>query len=228
MAKAYDDLDGDGKKRFHSNVSEMGSIFAKGFGANNLSAGEKLGTKTYAGQECEERKIGPIVVCNMSKAPIMLHSQVSLACINFEETATEVKLGATSGDVFATPPGITFVPDKNVAQPDSAARALVNRFASQEMADSIAALKAKAAQTPVQPGATPGEMPKMTPEQEAAMKQACETIKNFDIGKVIADAANDAMKQLAASAKQAAIDAGKNAVNQKIQGIIKKPKIPTT
>lgn len=228
MAKAYDDLDGDGKKRFHSNMSEMGSVFAKGFGLNNISAGEKLGEKTYAGQECEERKLGPILVCNMTKAPIMLHSQVGLACLKFEETATEVKLGSTSADAFTPPAGIVFQPDKNVTQPDSAAHALVNRMASQEMTDSIARMKFVADSLKAAGGAGAGEMPKMTPEQEAAMQKACETFKNLDIGKVIADAANDAMKQLAASAKQAAIDAGKNAVNQKIQGVFKKPKIPTT
>ncbi len=100
-------------------------------------------------------------------------------------------------------------------------------LASQQLTDSLAKAKAELQAAPAQnPGQKPGEMPKMTPEQEASMQKACDTMKNFDVGKVIADAANDAMKQMAAQAKQAAIDAGKNAVTQKIQGVFKKPKIP--
>ncbi|HEX7024500.1 MAG TPA: hypothetical protein VF187_06755 [Gemmatimonadales bacterium] len=227
MAKAYDNLDGDGKKRMHTNMEEMGSLFAKGFGLNNITAGEKLGIKTYAGQECEERKLGPITVCNMSKAPIMLHSQVGLACFKFEETATAVKLGGASDVAFAPPAGVAFTPDKHIQNADSAASALVNYMASQQLADSIAKAKAEMAKAQAQPGAAaPGEMPKMTPEQEAAMTKACETFKNLDIGKVIGDAASNAMKSMAAQAKQAAVDAAKNAATNKIQGIFKKPKIP--
>jgi len=226
MAKAYDGLDGSGKKRLHQNMAEMSSLLTKGFGLSSFSSmGENLGTKTYAGQSCEERKFGPVVMCSMEKAPIVLHSQTRLLCFNMEETATEVKLGAVPDGAFAPPAGVAFAPDKHVTNADSAAQGLVGYLASQQLTDSLAKAKAElqAAQASAQ---NPGEMPKMTPEQEASMQKACETMKNLDIGKVIADAANDAMKQMAAQAKQAAIDAGKNAVNQKIQGIFKKPKIP--
>ena len=226
MAKAYDGLDGSGKKRLHQNMAEMSSLLTKGFGLSSFSSmGENLGTKTYAGQSCEERKFGPVVMCSMEKAPIVLHSQTKLLCFNMEETATEVKLGAVPDGAFAPPAGVAFAPDKHVTNADSAAQGLVGYLASQQLTDSLAKAKAElqAAQASAQ---NPGEMPKMTPEQEASMQKACETMKNLDIGKVIADAANDAMKQMAAQAKQAAIDAGKNAVNQKIQGIFKKPKIP--
>jgi hypothetical protein len=122
---------------------------------------------------------------------------------------------------------VAFAPDKHVSNADSAAQGLVGYLASQQLTDSLAKAKAELQAAQAKASAqNPGEMPKMTPEQEASMQKACETMKNLDVGKVIADAANDAMKQMAAQAKQAAIDAGKNAVNQKIQGIFKKPKIP--
>jgi hypothetical protein len=228
MAKAYDGLDGSGKKRLHQNMGEMSSLLTKGFGLSSFSSmGEDLGSKTYAGQSCEERKFGPVVMCSMDKAPVVLHSQTRLLCFNMEETATEVKLGAVSPAAFAPPAGVVFAPDKHVTNADSAAQGLVSYLASQQLADSLAKAKAELQAAQAKAGAqNPGEMPKMTPEQEASMQKACETMKNLDVGKVIADAANDAMKQMAAQAKQAALDAGKNAVNQKIQGVFKKPKIP--
>ena len=227
MAKAYDKLDGAGKKNLHQNMSDMASMFTKLAPASLSAVGEELGKKTYAGQECEERKIGPVVMCSMSKAPIVLHSQTKLMCFNMEETATEVKLGAVSPAAFAPPAGVVWSPDKHLANADSAAHGLVNYLASQQLADSLAKAKAELQAAQAKANAQGGgEMPKMTPEQEASMQKACETMKNLDIGKVIADAANNAMKSVAAQAKQAAIDAGKNAVNQKIQGIFKKPKIP--
>jgi hypothetical protein len=228
MARAYDGLDGSGKKRLHQNMAEMSSLLTKGFGLSSFSSmGEDLGSKTYAGQSCEERKFGPVVMCSMDKAPVVLHSQTRLLCFNMEETATEVKLGAVSPAAFAPPAGVVFAPDKHVTNADSAAQGLVSYLASQQLADSLAKAKAELQAAQAKAGAqNPGEMPKMTPEQEASMQKACETMKNLDVGKVIADAANDAMKQMAAQAKQAALDAGKNAVNQKIQGVFKKPKIP--
>ena len=226
MAKAYDKLDGAGKKNLHQNMSDMASMLSKLAPASLGDVGEDLGKKTYAGQECEERKIGPIVMCTMSKAPITLHSQTKLLCFNMEETATEVKLGSASDAAFAPPTGVAFSPDKNVANPDSAAAGIVNYLASQQLADSLAKAKAEIAAAQAKAGQSPGEMPKMTPAQEAEMQKACETMKNLDLGKMIADAADNAMKSLAASAKQAAVDAAKNAAKSKVEGIFKKPKIP--
>ena len=105
MSKAYDNLDGDGKKRLHQNMEDMAGLISKAFGLAGISGGEKLGSKTYAGQECEERKMGGFEICTMSKAPIMLHTKASVVCLNYEETATEVKLGSVSGDAFTAPPG---------------------------------------------------------------------------------------------------------------------------
>ncbi len=165
-------------------------------------------------------------MCSMDKAPIVLHSQMKLVCFNMEETATAVKLGSVSDAAFAPPAGMVFTPDKHVADADSAAQGIVNYLASQQLADSLAKAKAELQAAQAKAGQSGGEMPKMTPEQEASMQKACETMKNLDMGKMIADAANNAMKSIAAQAKQAAIDAGKNAVTNKINSIFKKPKIP--
>ncbi len=225
MAKAYDDLDGDGKKRFHQNMADMASMMQQGFGLANINTGEKTGKKTYAGQECEERKVGTFVVCTMTGAPIALHTQASLVCLNYEETATEVRLTAPPKEVFAPPAGIVFTPDPHLQYPDSVANGLVGYLASQQLADSIAkgkaeleAAKAKQAQG--------GQAPKLTPEQEAQMQKACDMMKGLDINKMMADAASQALKGMAEAAKQAAINAAKNAAAEKVKGIFKKPKIP--
>ncbi len=226
MAKAYDDLDGDAKKRMHQNMQDMAAVMSQAFGLAGLNSGEKLGTKTYAGQECEEKKMGGFEICTMSKAPIMLHTKASIVCLNYEETATEVKLGSVSGDAFAAPPGVVFTPDTHILKADSAAIGFVNYLASQELADSLAKAKEKlqAAQAQGHDAAGP---PKLTPEQQASMQQACETIKNMDVGKMIADASNQMLKGMAEAAKKAAMDAAKNAAENKVKSIFKKPKIPT-
>src|SRR5258707_936628 len=108
MARAYDGLDGDAKKRMHQNMQDMATMMSRAFSLSSLNSGEKLGTKTYAGQECEEKKFGSFSVCTMTKAPVMLHSQGSLVCMNFEETATSVILGAPPADAFTPPARMTF------------------------------------------------------------------------------------------------------------------------
>ncbi|HEU5220326.1 MAG TPA: hypothetical protein VFU23_16815 [Gemmatimonadales bacterium] len=226
MVKAYDDLDGDAKKRLHQNMEDMASVLSKAFGATGLNGGEKLGTKTYAGQECEAKKFGSIEICTMTKAPIMLHTKASIVCLNYEETATDVKLGAASGDVFDKPAGVVFTPDPNLTRPDSTALGFVTYLSSQQLADSLAKAKADMAAAQAQGGGA-GQPPKLTPEQQASMQKACETMKNLDVGKMIADASNQALKGMADAAKQAAVDAAKNAAENKVKGIFKKPKIPT-
>jgi hypothetical protein len=229
MAKAYDKLDGTGKQNLHKNMGDMASMLTKFGTASFNDVGESLGKKTYAGQECEERKIGPIMVCSMEKQPIMLHSQFKLLCLNMEETATEVKMGSASAEAFTPPSGVVFTADARVGNVDSAATGIVNYLASQALTDSLAKAKAElqAAQADYKAkNPQSGELPKMTPEEEASMQKACETFKNLDIGKVISDAANSAMKSLAAQTKQAAVDAAKNAATNKINSIFKKPKIP--
>jgi len=224
MAKAYDDLDGDGKKRLHQNMEDMASVMSKAFGLAGLNSGEKLGTKTYAGQECEEKKFGGFEICAMNKAPIMLHTKASVVCLNYEETATDVKLGAASPDAFAPPAGVVFAPDPHFAKPDSMALGFVNYLASQQLSDSLAKAKADLAGAA---GGTAGQAPTLTAEQKASMQKACETLKNLDVGKMIGDASNQMLKGMADAAKRAATDAAKNAAENKVKGIFKKPKIPT-
>jgi hypothetical protein len=225
MSNAYDDLDGAGKKRLHQNMQDMGAMLSRMFNLSGINAGEKLSTKTYAGQECVERQFGPMTICTMEKAPIMLHSQMSLVCLNFEETATEVKLATPSADVFAPPAGVVFKPDVRVQQPDSVAKGFVLYLASQQLTDSIEKAKAQLQATQAQAG--PGGKPQeLTPEQKASMQQACETLKNLDIGKALADATNQMMKEIAEAAKRQALESAKEATTNKIKGLFKKPKIP--
>jgi hypothetical protein len=225
MAEAYDDLDGSGKKRLHQNVQDMGAMLSRMFNLSGINAGEKLSTKTYAGQECEERKFGPMTVCTMNKAPIMLHSQMSLMCFNLEETATEVKLASPPGDLFAPPAGVVWKQDANLQKPDSVAKGFVLYMASQQLADSLAKAKAELAAAQAKAGDS-GKPPELTPEQQAGMQQACEKLKNFDMGKALADAGNQAMKEIAEAAKRQAIESAKEATTSKIKGLFKKPKIP--
>jgi hypothetical protein len=227
VAKAYDDLDGDSKKRLHQNMEDMAAVMSKAFGSLGLSGGgEKLGTKTYAGQECEERKMGGFEICTMSKAPIMLHTKASIVCLNYEETATDVKLGSVSADAFAAPAGVVFTPDQHIQNADSTALGYVNYLASQQLADSLAKAKTQMEAAQAQAGPS-GQIPKMTPEQQASMQKACDAMKNLDVGKMISDASNQMLKSMADQAKQAAVNTAKNAAENKVKGIFKKPKIPT-
>ena len=225
MAKAYDDLDGDAKKRLHQNMEDMGAMMSRMFNLAGVNAGEKLGSKTYAGQECEERKFGPVTTCVMNRAPVMLHTQMTLFCFNYEETATAVSFSAPSGDAFTPPAGIAWKAEKNLQKPDSMAKGFVLYLSSQQLADSIAKAKAQLPQTQASSSGN-GQPQQMTPEQQANMQQACNAIKNFDMGKVLADATNQMVKEITDAAKKQAVESGKEAATSKIKGLFKKPKIP--
>ncbi len=222
FAKAYDELDGAGKKRLHQNLQDMGSMLAQSIGFAGMTAGEKTGTRTYAGQECEERTMGSFSVCTMTKAPITLHSKGTLICFNFEETATAVNIGAAPAEAFAVPAGIAWKADAHLQQPDSMARGYVMYLASQQLADSIAKAKSELAAAQAKSGGST----EMTPEQKASMQQACEVMKNFDLGKALADATGQMAKEVADAAKRAATDAAKEKATGKIKGLFGKPKIP--
>jgi hypothetical protein len=221
FGSAYEELDGDAKKRFHQNMEDMASLLSRAFSLVSLNAGEKVGTKTYAGQECEERKLASFSICTMTKAPIMLHSQGSLVCLNFEETATEVKLAAPSGDAFATPAGITWKVDARVGKPDSLAKGYVMYLASQQLSDSLAKVKAQLEAAKAQQ-ASSGKPATLTPEQQSEMQKACEALKNIDTGKMLSDATGQMKQAMVDEAKRAAADAAKS----KIKGLFHKPKIP--
>lgn len=97
LEKAYDDLDGASKQRLHQNLRDMAQMIAQAFGTQALTAGEKGGTRSYAGEKCQERTFGSFSVCAMQDAPaIPLHLQGNLMCVNFEQTATTVKRGEPS------------------------------------------------------------------------------------------------------------------------------------
>jgi hypothetical protein len=221
FAKAYDGLDGDGKKRFHQNVQDMSAILSQGLGLQNVMTGEKLGKKTYAGQECDERKLGSFTVCQMEKAPVVLHTSGNLVCLSFEETATSVKLDPPGAEAFAPPPGIAFQPDPNLGNPDSLAKGYVGYLASQQLADSLAKAKAEMEKAKAD-AAAKGQPAEPTPEQQAAMQSACEAMMSIDMGKVMADAAHAWERAML----QAVQNEAKNQAVKGVKGLLKKPKIP--
>ena len=222
-AKAYDGLDGAGKKRFHSNMQDMGAMMSKVFDVNSFSSmGEKLGDETIAGEACENRKFGMFEICAMKKAPrLALRSRGDLLCFRMEQTATSVSLGAPPASAWEPPGGVKYKPMLGPQNPDSAAQAMVSYLASQQLADSIAAAKAELEKAKAE-AAAKGQPTEMTAEQKEQAKQACEFIKNVDVSSVMANIAT-AMKQALVNA---AGDAAKNAATSKIKGLFKKPKIP--
>lgn len=219
MAKAYDDLDGDAKKRFYQNIQDMAAIMGRAFGFANVNSGDVTGTKTYAGQECEERTFGAFSVCQMKKAPVVLHTSGGLVCMSFEETATAVKLETPAKSAFDPPPGITFVQDAHMRNADSVASGFVGYMASQALSDSLAKAKAELAQAQ---GAGADTTRKLTPEEQANMQAACEALKSIDTGAIMAAAADAWKHALADAAKNEA----KHQAVKGIKGLLKKPKIP--
>lgn len=233
-AKAYDALDGAGKRRFHDNVAEMGAMMSKVFDIKSFGAvGEKRGERTIAGEVCEDHVFGGFVTCSMKKAPqIALHTKGSVICFEMEQTATSVSLAAPGAEAFATPAGITFKRMPGTENPDSAARGFVGYLASEGLADSIQAAKAQLDKAKAD-AAAKGQPTELTPEQQAQMKQACEFIKNVDVGQVMANALSsfaDELKQEAVNAaKDAANDAARDAkddAKRRVRGIIRRPRVP--
>jgi hypothetical protein len=227
MAKAYDALDGAGKVRLHQNMQDMAQMIGRAFGSQALWSGEKTGTKTYAGEECDETTFGSFSYCGMKSAPaVPLHVSGSLMCVNFEQTATSVTKSAPAGDAFAPPAGVTFQDNAAFSNPDSLARGFVNYLASQQLADSIAkakaemASKASAATTPGQP--TAGHT--MTPEEKEQAKKSCEALKNFDLGKAMSDAAKQTVNEAVHEAVEEKKAETKQDAKNKIKGLIKKPR----
>jgi hypothetical protein len=228
MEKAYDDLDGTSKQRLHQNMHDMAQMLAQAFGTQALSAGAKGETKTYAGEKCVEHSFASFSVCSMEDAPaIPLHMQGDLLCVNFEQTATSVKRGEPPASTFAPPPGVTFQEDTNLTvKPDSMARGFVNYLASQQLADSLAKAKADMAkqQSESNASSSSGEKPReMTPEEKAQAREACEKLKNFDLGKAMANAGKSVVNEAVNEAVQEKKAEAKNDAKQKIKGLLKKP-----
>lgn len=219
LAKAYDGLDGAGKKRLHQNVQDLGSMLSGMVGLGNVLSGERIGKKTYAGQECEERRFGSFTVCQMEKTPIVLHTAGSLVCMKFEETATEVSLAPPGAAAFAAPEGVSFKPNPHFQNPDSVAQGFVGYLASEALSDSLAKAKAEMAKYQAEGG---GAAAQPNAEQQASMQAACEMLKSVDMGQVMADAS--------AAWKQAMAEALKNEAKSQaargLKGLVRKPRIP--
>jgi hypothetical protein len=220
MARAYEDLDAAGKRRLHQNLEGMAALLGQAFGFGNLGAGQRLGKKTYAGHECEERSLGGFTICQMEGAPVVLHTSANLLCMRFSETATAVRLGPPASDVFAKPPDIAWTADAHLQKPDSIARGFVLYLSSQELADSLA--RARAALDSAQKAQADPQR-ELSEEDRAAMMQACEFMKNFNAGQVMASAADAVWNGLVASVKQAALDAARREAVRGLRGLIRRP-----
>jgi hypothetical protein len=234
MEKAYDDLDGTSKQRLHQNMQDMAQMISQAFGSQALWSGQKTGTtKTYAGETCEEHTFGAFSVCSMKDAPaVPLHLQGSLLCVDFEQTATSVKKGEPPPSAFIPPAGIDFKTDTTMANPDSLAHGFVNYLASQQLADSIAKAKAEMAakqqqEQPTSSNASPTsgseQQREMTPEEKAQAKAACESLKNFDLGKTMANAGKSIVNEAVNEAVQEKKAEMRNDAKNKVKKFIKKP-----
>lgn len=224
MARAYDGLDGAAKQRLHQNMQDMAQIISRAFGAGTVLTGEKGETKTYAGEKCEERTFGSFSICNMEGTSVPLHVSGSLFCVDFEQTATAVRRSAPPASAFDPPAGVTFT-ESMMVNADSLARGYVGYLASQELADSLAKARAQMATAPQGSSASgPAAAPRQpTAEERAQQRQACEALKNFDLGKemsaathrVLDDAVKEGLKE-----KQNQVESG---AKEKIKGFIRRP-----
>lgn len=219
MAREYDRLSGTDKTRLHQNMSDMAAVLAQAFGATSLGAPENLGSATYAGERCDQRKMGGFTTCVLPYAPqVSLHTSGSLMCVDYDQTATAVRHDVPAS-AFDPPAGITFAEDQAMAQnSDSMARSFVRYLASQQLADSLAKAKSEMAERHAASGKSDQAMPQMD-------RATCEKLKNLDLGKMM----NDAMKDVVANAVKEGVNEKSEEVKQqakdKIKGLIKKPKL---
>lgn len=218
MAKAYDGLSKPDKQRLHQNMQDMADMLGQAFGTSVMGTEKKEGTRSYAGQTCDEMKFGNWTVCNMTSAAVPLHVQGSLFCVDFDQTATAVTLGQPPASAFDPPAGIAFREEGAVEDPDSTARGFVLYLASKELSDSIAAARKKMQEEQAPAGQGPGQ-PQMT---QAQRREACDALNNFSLSKLMSDAAKQAFHNLAEQEKEDA----KAKVANKVKGLIKKPRFP--
>ena len=224
MAREFDGLSKEEKKRAVQNTMDLAEVMAQAFGGSMLR-GEKESKRTIAGEECQDHVFGSFSTCSMTKAPeIALHSKGKLLCVRFEQTATTVKLDqAVDPAAFALPAGMTFTTPEGMASSDSIARGFIRHLASQETSDSLTAAKARAAAARDSAVAAANMSPAETDSlQQEQVQAACEAMRNFDVGAMMSSAASAALKAMAA----AAVDEAKRAASSKLKGLIRKPKIP--
>ncbi|MEO5799180.1 MAG: hypothetical protein ABIZ70_14590 [Gemmatimonadales bacterium] len=215
MAKAYDDLDRDGKARFTANMKEMMQFVTRAFPGMPFD-GEKKGTRTYAGESCDLTEMGAFSFCTMKSAPIVLYSAGSFMCVNFEQTATSVRR-SSDASLFQVPADVKWTENLDRARADSGARAFIGQFASQAMTDSIA--KAKSEMAAKSGNAGSGQQ-QMTPEQQ---KQMCDALKNFSISTAFNNAMKNALNQAKNDAINGAVEGAANKVRRGLGGLIKRP-----
>ncbi len=226
MAKAYDELDGTSKQRLHQNMQDMVQMISRAFGTQAMWSDQKVATKTYAGEKCDERTFGSFSICSMQSAPaVPLHVSGNLLCVDYEETATAVKKGDPPPSAFALPTGVAFHRDSNLANTDSMARGFVKYLASQELADSIAKAKSEMASrsNTSNASANTAATHELTPEEREQQRKACEALKNFNLGKTMADATKQVFSEAVHEAVQEKKAEAKEDAKQKIKGLFKKP-----
>lgn len=225
MAKAYDDLDGSGKRRLRQNMQDMVQLISRAFGTSAMVSDQKGVVRTFAGEKCEERAFGSFTICNMQGAAgVPLHVTGSLLCVDYEQTATAVHRGEPPASVFDPPAGIAFR-DNLMDNLDSLARGYVGYLASQALTDSLAKAReqlAAGSSAGSAPGATAATR-EPTADERAQQRRACEALKNFDLGKEMHDAGKrvvgDALRE-AAKEKQNEVEQG---AKNKIKGLIRRP-----
>jgi len=104
------------------------------------------------------------------------------------------------------------------------ARGFVNYLASQQLADSLAKAKADMAKQAPAGTASSGDKPhELTPEEKEQQRAACEQLKNFDLGKAMADAGKSVVNEAVNETVQEKKAEAKNDAKQKIKGLFKKP-----
>jgi len=110
---------------------------------------------------------------------------------------------------------------------DSISHFYVNYLASQQLADSIA--KAKAEMAKQQQASTASSSSsstpqrELTPEEKAQQRQACEALKNFDLGKTMANAGKSVVGEALHEVQEEKKAEIKNDAKEKIKGLFKKP-----
>ena len=105
------------------------------------------------------------------------------------------------------------------------ARGFVKYLASQELADSIAKAKSEMAKQSNASNASTTNAPprELTPEEREQQRQACEALKNFDLGKAMSNATKQVFAEAAHEVVQEKKAEAKEDAKQKIKGLFKKP-----
>jgi hypothetical protein len=96
------------------------------------------------------------------------------------------------------------------------------------LADSLAKAKAEMAKQAPASNASSGTNEKpaeATPEQKEQQRKACEQLRNFDLGKTMANATKSVVSEALNEVKQEKEAEAKNKAKDKVKGLFKKPHI---